>query len=169
MEPSGGMAIYGDVAYHLSKSYGTGSRAVNAGNVFRRISAVTTESLKYSFNHQPINFSWRTAWEHLERPSSNKQFLEIRVFSLPSTYEQKTAFTLSCQVFRNFYESVNDGVSPSFVFNGSTDFESTNKLRSLKSRAIQFLFTASGYGECPFVSGIELVVTPSYDEDDLAK
>jgi len=169
MEPSGGFAIYGDVQYVLSKSFGTGSRAANPGNVFRRISGVTTESLKYSFNTLPHSTSWRTAWEHLDKPSINKQFLEVRIFSLPGAYEQKTAFTLSCQVFRNFYELTNDGVSPSFVFNGSTDFEATNKVKSIKSRAIQFLFSTSGYGECPFISGLEFVITPSYDEDDLAK
>ena len=116
-----------------------------------------------------MTFRWRTAWEHLNRPSSYKQFLELRVFSLPSTYEQKTSFTLACDVYRNFYEVVSDGLSPTFVFNGTTDFEKTNKLKTLKSRAAQFVFTTAGMGQCPFVSGLELVVTPSYDEDDLAK
>jgi len=168
MEPSAGMAIYGDVLYSASRSWGTGARASNPGHVYKRINSVVDESLKYSFNTLAPTYTWRTAWEHLDKPSSYKQFLGVRVYSLPGSYEQHTGFLMTCEVFRNFYEAVNDGVSPSFTFNGTSDFEVLNKVRNLKSRAIQFVFVCSNLGTCPFISGYELLVTPSYDQDDFA-
>ena len=139
------------------------------GGVYKR-SDNAVEALNYLDVLEPIPFTWRTAWEHLQDPSVAKQFVRLRIFSLYSTGEAQlyTNCTLNIQTFKNFYEAVAH-MSTSVVFSTSSQFQSTVKLRSDQMRAIQFVFSNNVVGESPHITGYEFVVAECYDKDDLAE
>lgn len=151
----------------------TASRQIDGsllvGGIYKR-SSNTVETLNYLDISNPITFTWRTAWEHLQDPSVSKQFLRLRIFSLYSTGEAQlyTNCTLGIQTFKNFYEAVAH-MSTSVVFSTASQYQSTVKLRSDQMRAIQFVFSNNVVGESPHITGYEFVVAECYDKDDLAE
>lgn len=125
-----------------------------------------SEKYRYADNHLAINNKIKTRDEHLGFPSTFKEFLWFKIFSMYPFID----FDLLITTYLNFVG--HSYGNPSFTLNFSSDpadldrFHEYHKLSLNKAFAIAFQIENNTIHTCPIISGLELVASPSYEEEE---
>lgn len=172
LDPSRGWAVYENKPCFLSGASGGSLAAANAGQVFReiRVSDANYSSKNYYDNHLAITQTIRMPDLSLDEPAIDKEFLWLGIYSFLTSPDSPlwVANTLTVNTYRNWQELL-ASTTYSAAFSASTTFEYKQKLASDKARALRVLITNAVAGESSYISGIELIVSPSYKKEELRK
>lgn len=162
--PTGGMAVSGNVRYHISKDL-SDSAPVSGGFTFRQIGEKTDTTLPYWHNTIAPTYTYFSEWETLGEPSLNKEYLRLKVFSFPGPYESRANFDLAVTTYKDFQTTTPD-TQVTMSFSSTSDFEAVQKLKSGKARGLAVKMVTNTGGQCPFISGLEMVVNTTYAKED---
>lgn len=168
--PYGRTIVVGEDSYFASKYFTDPASGLVSGQIYRRLyyfeKTNTPISYKYIDHVAPIRRKIKTKDEHLGIPSTLKEFLWFKVFSMFPI----TDFNLEVTTYLSFVgHSYGD---PTFTLSFSSDptdldrFHDYHKLSLNKAFAIAFEIDSNIVFTCPIVSGLELVVSPSYEEEE---
>lgn len=173
IEPNMGFTVFNGTKFYASNVVGNTTASREPGHFFREINNLLVDSLQaYADNHLAITNTWTTDFETLGEPSIDKAWAKVKVWALPSTYEREAqdfSYSLLLQSYRNFSMSVADSSETrTYALTESTPgyFERIYTLMPNRARGMAFKLTANTIFQCPFVSGIEVLVPVSYAKED---
>lgn len=165
----GGAAVYNNKLHILSHSNDSGSSIPEYCYVRRSVGLTTDQSDKVASNYigaTVISNTFSPQWFHGGEPSLYKQFVRLAIWSVPSDYESRLPFTLAVTGYRDFITSTS---YDSFTM----DFSSTSTIRVVahllgtKSLSLSCSFVSATAGYIPFITGVEMIVKPIYQKDDI--
>ncbi len=162
-EPSGGSIVHDERNYHLSRSL-NGTTVAKAGNVFRSLKVEELGAFAYVDNAVAISYNIEPQWIHLNEPSIDKQIVQIRAYSIVSSYEVFVPFTLNGSTYRNFQTATFDSVF-SMPFSSSSTFSIIKDLKPTAVKSLLLRLESVAYNQRPFITGIEYVLRGSYKKE----
>lgn len=172
LDPCGGWAVLKGAPCFLSRAAGSLLEGKKAGQVFReiRVADSSYSSKNYYDNHLAIVQTIRFPDFSVGRPAIDKEFLWLAIYSFLTEADTPfwTTNTATVATYRNWQE-LTTSTSYSAAFSASTTFEYKQKLASDKARALRILISNVTAGESLYLSGIELVLSPSYIEEEMHK
>lgn len=167
VDQAGGMAMLNDNMYWLARTSGFGANAKEAGHLFKRIqpsSFITNPAYLYGDVDQGITRVWDMNWDYVQNISIDKEFLWLKIFSAPSSFESDrmptNAFVLTLTVYKDFND--NTIVETRTLNFPVGTYEAKVKLFSTKMRAIRYKLVSSSLATTPYLTGYEQVVNLSY-------
>lgn len=170
--PSGGMAIY-DKRFHFTSLYDFSleteitTKTFARGYALRRTDLNTAETHRFWDVTQGLDYIITPQPWHLGSPSVNKEFHSIKVWSLPTQFDEETiAFTVTTNLYKDFQSTVY-AAGQSLVF-AATDVEKVMRITADKFRALQVQFSVSSGATAarPRISGFEVIVDRSYAREE---
>ena len=166
--PAGGMSIYNNVKYHLSKNYGPALSNQLPGRLFRELIGLSDQTQQFADNHLAINYDWLTNFDPLDEPALYKEYLWIGVYSFVGNYETATPFSLLVTTYKNF-DNTNLHSQATLTFSGIRNDHQRFRAKADKVTSMAYRFTCNTIGQAPYITGLEMVVAASYIKDNPAK
>lgn len=170
IEPSRGMMMYENTLHFISFASGGSSYAALSGHLFRQTKLKTAVSKNYWDNHLAIDQDLHMAFESMDEPSIDKEYLWLALYSLYNSEETNlfVANTAEVSTYRNFQTSTAD-TSYSTTFAAVTEFEKRQKLNSTKARSLMVRVRNNTGGASFHLTGLELVIALSYLKEEMHK
>ncbi len=145
-----------------------------SSQLFRELSVRTglpAGSLEnYHDNGVAISYRLKTTAYHADNPSSNKQWLRLKLFILAddrSSYDL-TAFSFAVKSYRNRLDSSHTSSTESFS-GIPGEYEKEINLKNGAARFLSIELTTNGVGERPMLTGFELLLSENYATDGFAE
>lgn len=159
---AGGVAVHEGQLWFTEQKYSTYASAVKY-RARRRLS--NHDGSDYQDHVTPITERIKTSWHTLGKPALPKQYLRLKVSSIPNIPNNEPTLTVKQEA--NFlHDETIAQVSLSLVRDATLGYvEATTKLANGKFRSSRLILENSESAACPEIAGWELEVDAQYIEE----
>lgn len=157
--PVGGTTMHEDRQYFMGN--GVAYRELRQDDVLTALAQV------YADHGTAISRSMRFIY-HLDTPSTDKEFLRIKLFSMynPGEEDLFVAATPTIKTYKDFQTTAVDSQF-TLTFPAITKFEDEKKLKANKARALEFEILDNAINECLHLTGWQIVVDDGFRKEDV--
>lgn len=158
LAPSGGMFYCNGELYQINRNYGGSLAAKYPGQCFvDRIG-------HYADNHLAVTYDIFTGFDPMGEPSIYKEYLWFSVYSFLGPFETGVAWDALVRTYKGF-DSNNIHSQSVLSFSGVSAQKQRFKLKADKTEAMAYRITTNTLGQCPYLTGFEIIVVGSYLKD----
>lgn len=155
---AGGGDVYKNELYFSSVFVPSGGSVITS-SLFKRLNTRTLYD--YADNTKAINQVFKPQWEHLGEPSIDKQFKQVKVWSLnPDVF---LAFTLTIKSYLNFSSLLD--MNTTRAFSVATDLDAVVEMPLTRAKAMQLEFSCNTHFQRAHITGYELSAAVPYRKE----